>query len=337
MKKKRVAICVMAIGMALTAFVGVDNSEAYFPPKHINIAFDRKAFELGRLLFYDPILSANNSISCSSCHSSYNGFAHADHALSHGINDSILTRNAPALFNLAWQTDLMWDGAIHSLLAQPLAPISNHKEMGSNIQEVVNKLNRSSFYRMKFGEVYPTSSIQSHQVLEALLAFQVNLLSNHSKYDSVMQHLVSFTEQEQRGYALFQKHCNTCHKEPLFTHTGFANNGLPLNPMLKDYGRFNITHLTRDSMMFKVPSLRNLSYTYPYMHDGRFNTLNEVMNHYINGISKTSYLSAELKGGLLLSADEKIDVIAFLLTLNDQHFLKNKDYSFPNELKNTTK
>jgi cytochrome c peroxidase len=337
MRKKVFVLMMMLFFAMLTAFVGVDNSEAYFPPKRINIPFDQKSFELGRLLFYDPILSSNNTISCSSCHSSYNGFAHADHALSHGINNSILTRNAPALFNLAWQKDLMWDGAINSLLAQPLAPISNHKEMGSSIKEVVEKLNRNSFYRLKFGEVFQTSFIQSHEVLTALQSFQINLISKNAKYDSVMQHLASFTAQEERGYALFQNHCNTCHQEPLFTNTSFANNGLPIDTQLKDYGRFNITQLTQDSMMFKVPSLRNLSYTYPYMHDGRFKTLNEVMNHYSKGIAKATFIAPELKGGIALNAEEKVDLIAFLLTLNDQHFLKNKEYSYPIELRNITK
>jgi cytochrome c peroxidase len=119
----------------------------------------------------------------------------------------------------------------------------------------------------------------------------------------------------------------------LFTNAGFANNGLPIDPLLKDIGRYNLTHLAEDSMMFKVPSLRNLSYTFPYMHDGRFNTLNEVMNHYTKGIQKGKSLSPYLSEGLILQPEEKVDLIAFLLTLNDKNFLRNKSYAFPNELK----
>lgn len=307
-------------------------------PKAINTSeYSEEQRELGRLLFYDPILSDDNTISCASCHSSYNGFAHADHALSHGIHNSMLTRNAPALFNLAWQKTFMWDGAINNLLAQPLAPISNSKEMGSNMQQVIEKLNRSAFYRAKFMRAFSLSDISSNQVLRALEAFQLSIISNHSKYDSVMQRQVRFTDQEERGYALYKKNCASCHAEPMFTTGEYFNNGLPVNEQSNDYGRCNLTHNPEDSMKFKVPSLRNLKYTFPYMHDGRFNSLNEVMNHYTKGIKKSTTLAPQLTAGIVLKPNEKIDLIAFLLTLNDSYFVRNNAYSYPNELQNQQK
>jgi cytochrome c peroxidase len=333
MKKGLLLITLFTVVFGLSAYVADKKFPSYFPTPIFEVERNTDKIELGRLLFYDVRLSANNTISCASCHSPVNGFAHADHALSHGINDSILTRNAPALFNLAWQKDFMWDGAIHSLLAQPLAPISNSKEMGSNVSEVLQKLNASTFYKKKFFNAYADKNITTQLFLEALRAFQSNLISAGSKYDSVRLNLSTFSNQEQKGYLLFKRNCKHCHTEPLFTNAGFANNGLPIDPLLKDIGRYNLTHLAEDSMMFKVPSLRNLSYTFPYMHDGRFNTLNEVMNHYTKGIQKGKSLSPYLSEGLILQPEEKVDLIAFLLTLNDKNFLRNKSYAFPNELK----
>lgn len=333
MKKGLLLIALFIVGFGLSAYVADKKFPSFFPTPLLEIENNADKIELGRLLFYDVRLSANNTISCASCHSPVNGFAHADHALSHGINDSILTRNAPALFNLAWQKDFMWDGAIHSLLAQPLAPISNLKEMGSNVSEVLQKLNASTFYKKKFFKAYADTNITTQLFLEALRAFQSNLISASSKYDSVRLNLTTFSNQEKKGYQLYKKKCKHCHTEPLFTNAGFANNGLPINPQLKDVGRYNLTHLAGDSMKFKVPSLRNLTYTFPYMHDGRFKTLNEVMNHYTKGIQKSKSLSPLLSDGLMLQSEQKVDLISFLLTLNDKNFLRNKSYSFPNELK----
>ncbi len=304
----------------------------YFPKPHYDFnrnPLDSLKIELGRKLFYDPILSKDSTISCASCHSPFNAFAHTDHDLSHGINDLIGNRNAPALFNLAWQKVFMWDGAINHLDVQALAPISHPKEMGEDIVSVVKKLNASNEYSFLFNQAFQDNLITGERLLKTLSQFQLTLISANSKYDEVKQGLTTFNEQEKNGYLLFQKHCNVCHKEPLFSTYEFANNGLPIDTSLNDYGRWIITQQSKDSLLFKIPSLRNLSYTYPYMHDGRFKRLYEVINHYSNGIVYSPTLSKELQNPIQLTQNEKVDLIAFLLTLNDKNFVFNKKHQFP--------
>lgn len=333
---KIVIICLISLGVFYQCGLKKNASIALdiFPPTLYNFSknpSNEASVNLGRHLFYDPILSADNTVSCASCHSSFNAFAHTDHDLSHGINDQIGKRNAPALFNLAWQPNFMWDGAIHHLDVQALAPISHPKEMGSSIEDVIKKLNNSTKYRAMFFKAYNDSVISTERLFKSLSQFQLSLISNNSKYDSVMRHIAQFTEQEQAGYLLFQKNCNSCHKEPLFSDYSFKNNGLPVDPTLYDWGRYFITKQALDSLLFKVPSLRNLSYSYPYMHDGRFKTLRQVVNHYTIGMVKHPTLSKELINGIQLSSNEKVDLIAFLLTLNDKKFVFDPRFSFPKE------
>lgn len=285
--------------------------------------------ELGRTLFYDPILSLDSSTSCASCHSPYNSFAHTDHSLSHGIHDSIGTRNAPALINLAWNSLLMWDGAVNHVEVQPLAPITNASEMGEDMSHVVLKLNRLMRYRKLFYSAYGDSVITGQRTLLALAQFQLSLISCNSKYDSVRTGNAAFTAQEQRGYDLFLRHCNSCHTEPLFTNGLFANNGLSIDTSLNDLGRIRITHDIKDSMKFKVPTLRNAEYTYPYMHDGRFLSLYDVIRHYTSGIQISGTLAPQLRKPVVLSAAEKTDLVAFLLTLSDKKFIFEKRFGPP--------
>lgn len=285
--------------------------------------------ELGRTLFYDPILSLDSSTSCASCHSPYNSFAHTDHSLSHGIHDSIGTRNAPALINLAWNSLLMWDGAVNHIEVQPLAPITNASEMGEDMSHVVLKLNRLMRYRKLFYSAYGDSVITGQRTLLALAQFQLSLISCNSKYDSVRTGNAAFTAQEQRGYDLFLRHCNSCHTEPLFTNGLFANNGLSIDTSLNDLGRIRITHDINDSMKFKVPTLRNAEYTYPYMHDGRFLSLYDVIRHYTSGIQSSGTLAPQLRKPVVLSAAEKTDFVAFLLTLSDKKFIFEKRFGPP--------
>ena len=308
----------------------------YFPAVKYDFSrnpLDENTIQLGRKLFYDPILSADQSISCASCHSPFNAFAHTDHSLSHGIQDQIGQRNAPALFNLAWHESFMWDGAINHLDVQALAPISHSKEMASSIQDVITRLNSSSEYRELFFKTYHDSLISSERILKSLAQFQLSLVSANSRYDSVRQGKVEFNLQERNGYHLFIKHCNSCHTEPLFTNHQFKSNGLSVDTTLNDYGRWNITKVPSDSLLFKVPSLRNLSYTYPYMHDGRFNKISQVIDHYSKGIDRSANLSKELNSPILLSSNEKVDLISFLLTLNDKAFVFNPKHQFPKKFK----
>lgn len=289
----------------------------------------KEKIELGKTLFYDPILSRNNTISCVSCHSSYNAFAHVDHDLSHGIEDKIGIRNAPALMNLAWSKSFMWDGAIHHLDMQSLAPISNPLEMDEKIENVVLKLQHSKIYPALFYKAYQDSIITGEHTLKAITQFMLTLVSNNSKYDSVMRKQKSFTEQERHGYTLFKKNCAVCHIEPLFTNQQFENNGLSIDTTLNDLGRIKITKIKTDSLKFKVPTLRNIEFSYPYMHDGRFKKLSDVLKHYTSGVQHSTTLSNKLLQPIVLSSNEKVDLTAFLLTLSDRHFLFDTNYSYP--------
>jgi len=285
--------------------------------------------QLGRALFYDPVLSKDGTISCASCHSPYNAFAHTDHDLSHGIDDQIGLRNAPALFNLAWQTSFNWDGAIHHLDMQALAPINDLREMGETTANVVQKLQDKNIYPPLFKKAFEDSVVSGANMLKALAAFQLILVSSNSPYDQMRNGEYTFTPQEQNGYILFQKNCNHCHQEPLFTSYEFASNDLPIDTTLNDYGKGSITQRSSDSLLFKIPSLRNLSYTYPYMHDGRFKKIRQVIKHYTNGIQASPTLANALQQGINMNSMEQTDLIAFLLTLNDRDFVFDEKHQFP--------
>jgi cytochrome c peroxidase len=157
----------------------------------------------------------------------------------------------------------------------------------------------------------------------------LTLVSSNSKYDSVMRKESVFTAQEKNGYKLFKTNCAECHTEPLFTNLKFENNGLTLDTTLNDTGRMKITHNQKDSLRFKIPSLRNIQFSYPYMHEKKKKKLSEVLTHYTTGVQKSTTLSQKLQKNIVLSSNERVDMIAFLLTLTDRTFLFNNDYSFP--------
>lgn len=294
-----------------------------------NNALTKSKVELGRVLFYDPILSKDNTISCASCHSPFSAFTHIDHALSHGIHYSIGTRNSPALINLAWQKTFMWDGAINNLDMQALAPITHKAEMANDIKSLVQKLNTIKLYKHLFKDAFGDSLATGEKTLKAISQFLLTLISSNSKYDRVIKKQEVFTSQELSGYRLFQKHCNTCHKEPLFTTNDFANNGLSIDTLLNDYGRFIITKNPGDSLKFKIPTLRNIEFTFPYMHDGRFKKLSQVMTHYTSQIQSSTTLASELRQNITLTSNEKVDIIAFLMTLSDREFVFDKRFADP--------
>lgn len=288
--------------------------------------------ELGTSLFYDPVLSRDNTISCASCHSQYAAFTHIDHALSHGINNTIGTRNSPALVNLAWSNTFMWDGAINHLDMQALAPIAHPAEMGSSIDTLVARLQKYSYYKNLCYRAYGDSMITGERILKAISAFELTIISSNSKYDSVARNESVFSAQEEKGYQLFKKNCATCHTEPLFTNNQFESNALPIDATLNDIGRMKITKDSADFLKFKVPSLRNLEFSYPYMHDGRYKTLYEVVNHYTKDSTKINDHAAKIQLPILLSNNDKVDLISFLLTLSDRSFLFNTKYNFPQKL-----
>lgn len=330
--------CIYGLGFfVLLAFTTTKNTPIDFeipknwPKPHYDFTknpLTEEGFQLGRQLFYDPILSKDNTISCASCHLQATGFTHVDHALSHGIYDKIGTRNSLSLQNLAWSKTFMWDGGVNHLEVQPLAPITSPVEMDESLQNVVNKLKLSKNYRIQFKTAFGDSLITGQKVLKALTQFVVNLTSSNSKYDQVQRNETEFSPQEKNGYRLFQKHCASCHKEPLFTSDTYENNGLAIDTLLKDIGRMKITNARKDYLKFKVPTLRNIQFTYPYMHDGRFNSLTEVVKHY-NSIQKSPYLSKSLQKPLNLTDNERVDIVLFLKTLTDKEFLFNPKFSFP--------
>ena len=157
----------------------------------------------------------------------------------------------------------------------------------------------------------------------------LTLVSANSRYDQVMRREATFTDQEANGYRLFKTHCASCHTEPLFTNGSFENNGLPMDSVLNDVGRMEVTSDRNDSLKFKVPTLRNIEYTYPYMHDGRFKKLSEVLNHYTGGIHHSRTLALQLQNGIVLTSNEKVDLITFLLTLSDKTFVFNPNFRYP--------
>lgn len=285
----------------------------------------KEGFELGRHLFYDPILSRDHTISCASCHLQATGFTHVDHDLSHGIDGKIGIRNSMTIMNVAWSKNFMWDGGINHLDMQPLAPLSNSVEMDENFENVIKKLNQSIKYKSLFYKAFDDSLATGQKMLLAFSQFIVQLNSYNSKYDKYIRKELGgeFSEQEKNGLELFRIHCASCHTEPLFTNQDFEKNGLPVDTTLNDLGRFKITHNPKDSLKFKVPTLRNIQFTFPYMHDGRFKKLREVLNHYTS--------TDKLKKPIFLTSNEKTDIIAFLLTLTDNDFLFDKRFGFPRE------
>jgi cytochrome c peroxidase len=290
-------------------------------------------FVLGRALFYDPILSVDSTISCGSCHQQAAAFAHADHNFSHGIYDRVGIRNAPGIFNLNWHPSFMHDGGINHIEVMPLGPITNTLEMGADINPVIAKLQASSKYKNLFKKAFGTETVNSQNMLRAMAQFMGLIYSYNSKFDIYKrgESNAQLSESELRGYNLFLTNCNTCHKEPLFTDFSFRSNGLAVDPLLNDTGRAHITSEAQDRFKFKTPSLRNIAKTAPYMHDGRFNTLQECLDHYANVKPNLVNLDPLLQNsGLSLSAQDKQDIIAFLNTLTDYKLLADRRFADPN-------
>lgn len=289
-------------------------------------------FQLGRALFYETMLSRDNTISCATCHQYYSAFANSMHKVSHGINDLEGKRNAPALFNLTWHPYFMHDGGINHIEVQPLGPIANPIEMDENINVVLEKLRATNRYRVMFKNAFGDEEINSQRFLLAMTQFQGMLYSVNSKYDKIArgEKDVAYTAEEKRGYDLFLANCNACHKEPLFTDFAFRNNGLSVDPVYQDSGRAHITRMPDDVYKFKTPSLRNIDVTGPYMHDGRFETLQECLNVYTNTSGRNmKNIDPLLKTPMALSAQDKSDLIAFLKTLTDQSFITNTRFADP--------
>ncbi len=293
-------------------------------------------FELGRALFYDPILSRDNSISCASCHQPFAAFAQLDHDLSHGVDNCEGTRNTPALFNLAWQKEFMWDGGVNHIELSPLNALTNSCEMANSLDTIAARLTSSQRYASRFHLVFGTQLINSQRILRALAQFTSLLVSANTRYDRYVRGEPGGTldSREKKGYILFKEKCSSCHAEPLFTDLSYRNNGL--DEISADPGRDTITNQASDKGKFKVPSLRNIQLTPPYMHDGRFSSLEEVLQHYASSVKPHRNLDPELKKmsqpGIRLSGQEQQEIIAFLQTLTDSSFVNNKIFQQPKPL-----
>ncbi|OWY24284.1 cytochrome-c peroxidase [Sphingobacteriales bacterium UPWRP_1] len=282
-------------------------------------------FKLGRKLFYDGRLSRDGSISCGSCHIQYSAFSHVAHAVSHGIDDKLGKRNAPPIQNAAWMQTFMWDGGVHNLDMLPFNPIQNPVEMDETVSNVILKLQADETYRQMFSDAFGSEEINSTRMMQAFSQFMCMLISDHSRYDEYIGgNETALNTEEKEGLAIFRQKCNTCHTEPLFTNNGFKNNGMPPG---NDKGRSLITLNPADEYAFKVPSLRNIEKTMPYMHNGTLQTIDDVLNHYQSGIVQTPNLDPLLGSNFSLTNLEKERLKAFLLTLTDEKFLKNPDFS----------
>ncbi len=289
--------------------------------------FSYSKFNLGRTLFYDPILSVDSTISCGSCHEQVHAFAGHGGALSEGVFGQFGTRNSPSISNNAWIPKFMWDGGINHIEVMPIAPITNPVEMHETLENVLVKLKRSTKYQSLFKKAFGNESITDQQMLKALSSFMAMIVSDQSKYDKVMRGETNFTNQEAIGYQLFNQKCASCHSGELFTDFEYRNNGL--DQTFSDIGRGLITQNPQDYGKFKTPSLRNIELTYPYMHDGRFYNLNQVLDHYSSGIQQSATLDQSLQNGIALTNSEKTALIAFLKTLTDYELLTNRWLSEP--------
>jgi cytochrome c peroxidase len=288
-----------------------------------------EGFELGRKLFYDGRLSLDGNFPCASCHQQIAAFGTFEHDRSHGYNNSHTLRNAPSLFNLAWQTKFHWDGEFNSLFDEAAQPINGHIEMAESFNGVIDKLQKDPEYRRQFKKVFRSEFISPEFILKALAQFTGYMTSANSKYDRYKKGQANFTAQELNGYQVYQAHCATCHPEPLFTDYSFRNTGLPVDPVLDDYGRIRITGNPADSLRFKVPTLRNVYISSNYMHDGRFNTLAQCINHYRTGVQVSGTLDPLLINGITLTNTEALNLRSFLITLTDSSFITDPRFGQP--------
>ncbi len=296
-----------------------------------NNAITQQGFELGRELFYDPILSVDNTISCSNCHQQAVAFSDPVHRFSKGVGDKSGFRNAPAIQNMAFQNNFFWDGGVKHLDFVPINAITSEVEMDETFVHVVEKLNGSESYRKKFSNAFGTSEINSQQILFALSQFMNLMVSSNSKYDKYIRNeRGSFTQMEQDGLVLFRGKCASCHATDLFTDGSFRNNGID-ETFEKDSGRERITEFPEDRGKFKVPSLRNVELTSPYMHDGRFKTLEQVLDHYAYQVKSSETLDPILNQdgtrGISITETEKQQLIEFLKTLTDREFIQDSRFS----------
>ncbi|MEM7039274.1 MAG: cytochrome c peroxidase, partial [Bacteroidota bacterium] len=301
---------------------------AGFPPMDIpaDNALTDARIDLGKRLFFDPVLSRDRTISCSSCHLQEKGFADVG-TLSTGIDDREGQRNASALINLGWNTRFFRDGGVPTLELQVLAPISDHNEMDFTIAEVAARLKEDPTY-VRDAQIAYGRAPDPFVITRAIAAYERSLVSGNSPYDrfTFQDQSDALSASEIRGRDLFfadRTRCATCHSGFNFTHNGFENNGL--YAQYADSGRTRVTLDPADRGKFKVPTLRNVGVTGPYMHDGSLSSLEAVIAHYESGGMGHPNQSENVQG-FTLSAEEKEDLINFLHALTDSDFLNDPQH-----------
>ena len=291
---------------------------------------------LGKKLFFDPILSGDTTQSCADCHSPENAFTDSNR-FSEGIDGRLGTRNSMPLFNMAWNYDekFFWDGRSFGLEEQVLEPVKNPIEMHNTWVNAMESLQNHSEYPTLFKQAFGTSKIDSTLVTKAIAQFERILISGNSKFDQYLRGETSLTPEEENGFTIFMEeakgdcfHCHGSNNNPIWSDNKFHNNGL--DTAFADFGLGAVTGDPSDNGKFKSPSIRNLAFTAPYMHDGRFATLEEVINHYSEGLQKSSTIDPLMKkvneGGVHLSPKDKNDLKAFLLSLTDREFINNPNF-----------
>ena len=294
---------------------------------------------LGKKLFFDPILSDDGSLACAGCHNATNAFTDTTR-FSDGIDGLFGNRNAMPLFNLAWNYDntFFWDGRDLGLENQVFEPITNPLEMHSTWEAVAEKLQAHPEYPELFNAAFGSQTIDSVLVSKAIAQFERTLISANSKFDKFLLGTANLTPEESNGFTVFMDeskgdcfHCHGSDNNPLWTDNKFHNNGL--DSTFSDLGLGNVTGDPADNGKFKTPSLRNLAFTAPYMHDGLFETIEEVINHYSEGLQNSTTIDPLMKkvdqGCVQLSLQEKADLKAFLLSLSDTDFINNPNFSNP--------
>jgi cytochrome c peroxidase len=278
---------------------------------------------LGRQLFFDKRLSSDNSISCASCHLPEKAFTDGKR-FSDGVKREKSLRNAPSILNAAYFPRLMFDGEIRTLELQVLAPIQSHTEMNANMRDLIPELAAVPEYRNAAKKLF-NRSFDAWVLTRSLAAFERSLISQNSRFDQFMAgDKEALTVNERAGWKLFneQLYCSKCHPAPAFTTYQTANNGL-YSDYRADQGRYRINGLEREKGSFKIPSLRNISLTSPYMHDGSLKSLEEVLEHYAKGGQKHNYQSQSIVS-FSLTKEEKEKLIQFLKSLTDTSYLETK-------------
>ena len=323
-----------------------DFNAGRFPmPDFNNNPPTKEGVALGRMLFYEKMLSKDGTQACASCHLQSHGFTDTAR-FSIGVEGKQGGRQAMSVFNTAWHTnEFFWDGRAHLLRDQSLMPIQDPLEMNETLENVVAKLSESKTYQDQFFRAFNSEEVTSEKMSLALEQFMNTIVSNQSKYDKYLAGEVSLTASEERGRELFflefneflpdqsGADCAHCHGGFNFSNRLYSNNGLDAEGNFADYGREKATKKISDRAKFKIPSLRNIELTAPYMHDGRFNTLEEVIDHYNSNVKESSTLDPALRPtistGLRLTEQDKKDLVAFLKTLTDPTLATDERYSSP--------